>query len=280
MSTALEVQACSETMLSCEACHLLQAFVNRVSGHEGAEVPATAEPHIGFSDRTFWHELKSALGTSADPHADETDASDSELSSSDFSDDETTSSSGSSISASSISGTTSQRDHGLPRHMQLAEMGSSSSKQHRATQHGFVDPQQPLSGAQDNSAPLKGSSGAAVQDSSNGDDSDVMTATDSDDEDASFMQTYDQALVEELYNSRVDSILKHSNPAQTYSDQNDKAQSKQLRKKDEDELLKPVELDTNLVRNLLQSYSAQQGLAGPAGNLAGLLGLRLPENTE
>ncbi len=44
--------------------------------------------------------------------------------------------------------------------------------------------------------------------------------------------------------------------------------------------LRPLDLDTNLVRNLLQSYTAQQGLAGPAGNLAGLLGLNLPDHAE
>ena len=38
----------------------------------------------------------------------------------------------------------------------------------------------------------------------------------------------------------------------------------------------PVDVDMNLVQNLLASYDAQQGLAGPVGNLAGMLGLQLP----
>ncbi|GIL77140.1 hypothetical protein Vretimale_3179 [Volvox reticuliferus] len=39
--------------------------------------------------------------------------------------------------------------------------------------------------------------------------------------------------------------------------------------------LQPVNLDTNLVRNLLRSYTAQQGSAGPAGNMAAMLGMSL-----
>jgi hypothetical protein len=39
--------------------------------------------------------------------------------------------------------------------------------------------------------------------------------------------------------------------------------------------LQPVNLDMNLVRNLLRSYTAQQGSAGPAGNMAAMLGLSL-----
>ena len=40
--------------------------------------------------------------------------------------------------------------------------------------------------------------------------------------------------------------------------------------------LQPIDLDMNLVKNLLKSVAAQQGAAGPASNLAGLLGLDLP----
>ncbi|GIL58795.1 hypothetical protein Vafri_13788 [Volvox africanus] len=39
--------------------------------------------------------------------------------------------------------------------------------------------------------------------------------------------------------------------------------------------LEPVDLDMNLVRNLLRSYTAQQGNAGPAGNMAAMLGMSL-----
>ena len=43
-----------------------------------------------------------------------------------------------------------------------------------------------------------------------------------------------------------------------------------------EEELMPVDVDVNLVQNLLASYEAQEGLAGPVGNLAGLLGLQMP----
>ena len=44
---------------------------------------------------------------------------------------------------------------------------------------------------------------------------------------------------------------------------------------DKEELM-PVDVDLNLVQNLLASYEAQEGLAGPVGNLAGMLGLQMP----
>lgn len=39
-------------------------------------------------------------------------------------------------------------------------------------------------------------------------------------------------------------------------------------------------MDLNLVQNLMASYNAQEGLPGPAGNLAGLLGLHFPGQNE
>ncbi len=38
----------------------------------------------------------------------------------------------------------------------------------------------------------------------------------------------------------------------------------------------PVDVDFNLVQNLISSYEAQQGQAGPTGSLLASLGLRLP----
>jgi hypothetical protein len=40
--------------------------------------------------------------------------------------------------------------------------------------------------------------------------------------------------------------------------------------------LQPVDIDLNVVEGLLASYYSQQGLPGPASNLAGLLGISLP----
>lgn len=43
------------------------------------------------------------------------------------------------------------------------------------------------------------------------------------------------------------------------------------------EELQPVNVDLNLVSNLLESYASQHGMPGPAGNLAGMLGIKLPD---
>ena len=42
---------------------------------------------------------------------------------------------------------------------------------------------------------------------------------------------------------------------------------------------KPVDVDFNLVKNLLDSYSSQGGMAGPGSNILHSLGIRIPEKT-
>ncbi|XP_040292468.1 protein ecdysoneless homolog isoform X1 [Bufo bufo] len=44
--------------------------------------------------------------------------------------------------------------------------------------------------------------------------------------------------------------------------------------------LAPVDLDLNLVTNILESFSSQSGLAGPASNLLQSMGVHLPDNTD
>jgi hypothetical protein len=44
--------------------------------------------------------------------------------------------------------------------------------------------------------------------------------------------------------------------------------------------LTPLDMDYNLIKSMVSSYSAQGGLPGPASNLAGLLGLSLPTEME
>ena len=41
--------------------------------------------------------------------------------------------------------------------------------------------------------------------------------------------------------------------------------------------LQPVDIDFNLVHNLLESYSGQEGLSGPASNILNTLGIQLPQ---
>lgn len=41
-----------------------------------------------------------------------------------------------------------------------------------------------------------------------------------------------------------------------------------------------VDIDYNLAKNLLESFKSQGGMAGPTGNLLGLMGMSLPRDEE
>lgn len=45
-----------------------------------------------------------------------------------------------------------------------------------------------------------------------------------------------------------------------------------------DEDFSPVDVDVNLVKSFLDSFSSQQGLPGPASNLLGLMGVKFPQD--
>ena len=237
----------------------LQAFVDQVSGHEGAEVPENTPPDVSLDDPSFWRELKAALGVAADQHGVDLDSDLPSASSSDgFTDDHDSSSesgySDSAASAGKSQGSNLTQFAKATAAVPVKGFTASASEQHPSAAHSKAAP--------DN-------------EQSDDEASEVLTATDSDDDgDAGFMHAYDQALADQLSHSQVGSILK-STEAET-GNQTKNAQAQAGGSND----LKPVDLDTNLVRNLLQSYTAQQGLAGPAGNLAGLLGLNLPHNAE
>ena len=49
---------------------------------------------------------------------------------------------------------------------------------------------------------------------------------------------------------------------------------------DEDDDFQPVDIDLNTVKNLLQSYGAQEGLSGPASNILGSMGVFIPPNED
>lgn len=90
-----------------------------------------------------------------------------------------------------------------------------------------------------------------------------------------FMHSYSDALNEELNAStlkrsfmRVDQQL-HNDGEGTSKVEND-----------EDEELTPVDVDLNLVKSFLDSFSSQQGLPGPASNLLGLMGLEIPPEAK
>jgi hypothetical protein len=49
---------------------------------------------------------------------------------------------------------------------------------------------------------------------------------------------------------------------------------------DMDNEFSPVDVDVNLLKSLLDSFSSQQGLPGPASNLLGLMGVQFPQDTK
>ncbi|XP_075492699.1 protein ecdysoneless homolog [Primulina tabacum] len=86
-----------------------------------------------------------------------------------------------------------------------------------------------------------------------------------------FMDSYSDALNQELKTTTLNKTFEH-------------AKEQSSRKKDEgtsgvsDEMeFTPVDVDFNLVKNLLESVSSQEGLPGPASNLLGLMGVKLPD---
>ncbi|XP_021059488.1 protein ecdysoneless homolog [Mus pahari] len=64
-------------------------------------------------------------------------------------------------------------------------------------------------------------------------------------------------------------------PSQTANDNSDEEDSGAG-----DCAVEAVDVDLNLVSNILESYSSQAGLAGPASNLLHSMGVRLPENAD
>lgn len=252
-----------------------QAFVNQVSGHEGAEVPAGLDPDVSFDDPAFWRELKAALGVAADKHSLDLDVgSESAPSSDGFSDDDDSDDSDDSDLAPSSDSDTKEGDLEQPQYAEASSRRQAPGIYRNNLSPSFSQHQPPASQTNytDAAAMPYGNDAEADGDSASG--SEVLTATDSDDDEAGFMRAYDDVLAEELSSSRVGSIL------QSAPEEGDHQGSQAGVEAGSGNDVKPLDLDTNLVRNLLQSYTAQQGLAGPAGNLAGLLGLNLPDNAQ
>ena len=71
-----------------------------------------------------------------------------------------------------------------------------------------------------------------------------------------------------------------SNGSTSHTPQQKGASGVELPDVEEAAQLQPVDVDLNLVKNLLASYSSQQGLAGPVSNLLGSLGLSLPDDDD
>lgn len=89
----------------------------------------------------------------------------------------------------------------------------------------------------------------------------VETATDSDDDSQVFEEAYSESMHHELKGSNVD----EQGTQEVAGDTNNPPDCQ------------PINLDMQVVSNLIESYTNQNGIPGPVGNLLGLMNLHVPE---
>lgn len=93
------------------------------------------------------------------------------------------------------------------------------------------------------------------------------------DVDESFMESYSDALNKELSSTTLEkSFARAPRPETNNEGPSDAAAT--------DAEMTPVDVDLNLVESILNSYSSQQGLPGPASNLLGLMGVKVPPDAK
>ncbi|OEL31614.1 Protein ecdysoneless-like protein [Dichanthelium oligosanthes] len=93
------------------------------------------------------------------------------------------------------------------------------------------------------------------------------------DVDDSFMESYSDALNKELSSTTLEKSFARAPRTGT----NDEGPSNASATDGE---MTPVDVDLNLVESILNSYSSQQGLPGPASNLLGLMGVKVPPDSK
>ncbi|XP_024532720.1 protein ecdysoneless homolog isoform X1 [Selaginella moellendorffii] len=103
-------------------------------------------------------------------------------------------------------------------------------------------------------------------------DSDSGEDDDSKGED-DFMEEYSDAIQHELKNSSVSKTFAQPDVSRASGSASTSATAT-----GDDNL--HVDVDLNLLKNLLDSYSSQQGLPGPASNVLGMMGMQLPDDKE
>ncbi|XP_075656130.1 protein ecdysoneless homolog [Castanea sativa] len=108
------------------------------------------------------------------------------------------------------------------------------------------------------------------------DESDIAEPSeDNEEEKDTFMHSYSDAMNEEL---KPTSIAKSFVRANEQATKKDEGTSNATEDMDAD--FTPVDVDVNLVKSFLDSFSSQQGLPGPASNLLGLMGVQLPHDDK
>nr|XP_021498662.1 protein ecdysoneless homolog isoform X2 [Meriones unguiculatus] len=136
--------------------------------------------------------------------------------------------------------------------------------------------------------------GTKLQESDSDDDKDDFECLDSDD-DLGFEAQEPDSLEGALgslksYMAQMDQELAHTSMGKSFStcEQANKEPSSQTANNNSDEedsgardrVVEAVDVDLNLVSNILESYSSQAGLAGPASNLLHSMGVRVPDNAD
>ncbi|XP_040831870.1 protein ecdysoneless homolog [Ochotona curzoniae] len=103
-------------------------------------------------------------------------------------------------------------------------------------------------------------------------------------EEASLKGTLDNL---RLYMAQMDRELAHTNIGKSFTTRKQAEPSSQTNNNSDEEdsgagesVMTPVDVDLNLVSNILESYSSQAGLAGPASNLLQSMGVQLPDNAD
>ncbi|XP_004473881.2 protein ecdysoneless homolog [Dasypus novemcinctus] len=104
-------------------------------------------------------------------------------------------------------------------------------------------------------------------------------------EEASLKGTLDNL---KSYMAQMDQELAHTSIGKSFTTQKQVKPLFQTTSNSSDEedsgtgepVMAPVDVDLNLVSNILESYSSQAGLAGPASNLLQSMGVQLPDNTD
>ncbi|KAE8655855.1 Protein SGT1-like protein [Hibiscus syriacus] len=99
--------------------------------------------------------------------------------------------------------------------------------------------------------------------------------SDQEDGENSFMHSYSNVMNDELKSTTLKKSFVHANEQTS-----NKNEGTSNAAEDMEEEFSAVDVDVNLVKNLLDSFSCQQGHPGPTSNLLGLMGVKLPKDTS
>ena len=90
---------------------------------------------------------------------------------------------------------------------------------------------------------------------------------------------YAQAMDKELSSTHVGKSFAKMEDKNDHPDEESKGTSSQPAEDKSKDVMKPVDIDLNLVQNFLESYSSQDGMPGPVSNILNSMGISLPSNS-